>query len=58
MNGGEEVPEISRINLNGNLIFSEKKPWGWQFVCSGSNEGINWDELGMVREAGLPGQEK
>jgi len=26
MNGGEEIPEISRINLNGKLIFSEQKP--------------------------------
>jgi beta-galactosidase/beta-glucuronidase len=58
MNGGETMPEITRINLNGNLNFNDKKPGGWQFVCSGSNDGAKWDELGKVKGGGLPGQER
>jgi len=54
---GTDVPEITRINLNGNLTYDEKKPGGWKFICSGSNDGVNWDELGKVIGNGLPGQE-
>ena len=55
---GADVPGITRINLNGNLTYNEKKPGGWQFICSGSNDGVKWDELGKVRGSGLPGQER
>jgi hypothetical protein len=58
MNGGAEVPEITRISLNGNVNFNDKKPGGWQFVCSGSNDGVKWDELGKFKGVGMPGQER
>jgi hypothetical protein len=55
---GENIPEITRISLNGQLTYDEKKPGGWQFVCSGSNDGIKWEELGKFKGSGLPGQER
>jgi len=57
MKGGEVIPEITRIHLNGNFNFNYKKPGDWQFVCSGSNDGIEWNELGKIRGSGLPGKE-
>ena len=55
---GEDVPAITRINLNGSLTYNDKKPGGWQFICLGSNDGIKWDDLGKVRGNGLPGVER
>jgi len=34
--------------LDGSLTYDEKKSDSWQFVCSGSNDGVTWDELGNV----------
>ncbi len=58
MSQGADVPEINRIELNGTLDYNEKKPEGWQFICSGSDDGVKWDEIGKVRGSGLPGQER
>ena len=58
LTGGEVIPEITRINLNGNFNYNDKKPGGWQFVCSGSNDGLIWEEIGKVKGNGLPGQER
>ncbi|MBE9511097.1 MAG: hypothetical protein IMY71_09480 [Bacteroidetes bacterium] len=58
LNQVANIPEITGITINGNLTCSDKKPGGWEFVCSGSNDGVNWDELGKVKGAGLPGQER
>jgi len=58
INQKADAPEITKIILNGGLTYGDKKPGGWQFVCSGSNDGVNWDELGKVRGFGLPGQER
>jgi len=58
LKGTEDIPEITRINLNGNLTYDEKKPGGWQFICSGSNDGEKWNALSKFRGTGLPGQER
>ncbi|KPK86598.1 MAG: beta-glycosidase [Bacteroides sp. SM23_62_1] len=58
MSKNTDIPEITRINLNGSLTYDENKPGGWQFIFSGSNDGVTWDELGKVRGSGLPGQER
>lgn len=50
--------EIDRIILNGTLNYNDKKPGGWKFVCSGSDDSINWTELGKLSGNGLPGQVK
>jgi len=55
---GTEIPEITKISLIGSLTYNDKKSGGWQFVCSGSNDGVTWDELGKVKGIGLPGQER
>lgn len=54
----EAIPfEIEKITLDGTLTYDEKKSGGWQFVCSGSNDGVLWDELGKFKGSGLPGRE-
>jgi len=58
MNHGSEGAPISRLVLNGTLTYDEKKPGGWQFVCSGSNDGVTWNELGKSKGFSLPGQER
>jgi hypothetical protein len=58
LNPGNVVPEITKINLSGSLEFSGKPANGWQFICSGSNDGITWNELGKVYGTGLPGEEQ
>ncbi|HZY24369.1 MAG TPA: discoidin domain-containing protein, partial [Bacteroidales bacterium] len=57
LNSGK-VPEISRIKINGSLEFSGKPTGGWAFACSGSNDGITWNELAKVTGNGLPGEER
>jgi hypothetical protein len=57
LNSGK-VPEISKINIKGSLEFSGKPKGGWAFVCSGSNDGVAWNELGQVKGTGLPGEER
>ncbi|HNR40623.1 MAG TPA: discoidin domain-containing protein [Bacteroidales bacterium] len=55
----EAKPIIAdRICLNGSMIYNEKKTCGWKFVCLGSDDGINWEEISEIRGAGLPGEEK
>jgi beta-galactosidase/beta-glucuronidase len=53
-----DLTGITKISLNGNVTYNEKKPGGWQFVCLGSNDGIKWDELEKVKGNGFPGQER
>jgi beta-galactosidase/beta-glucuronidase len=58
INPGSTVPEITKINLSGSLEYSGKARGGWQFGCSGSNDGINWTELDEAHGTGLPGEER
>jgi hypothetical protein len=53
-----DLPQITGISLNGNVNYGDNKPLGWQFVCTGSVDGIKWDDLGKVKGTGLPGQER
>jgi hypothetical protein len=52
------LPEVTKINFNGSLTYSDKNFGGWQFVCSGSNDGKNWTELEKFKGTGLPKQAK
>lgn len=58
MSKGTDIKDITKIVLNGNVNFDDSKPGGWQFTCSGSDDGVNWDVLGRVSGSGLPGQER
>ncbi len=58
LNPGNGVPEITKINLSGSLEFTGKATGGWKFICSGSNDGITWNEIGKVEGSGLPGEER
>jgi hypothetical protein len=58
LNEAKDIPEITKMSLVGSLAYSDKTQVGWQIKCSGSNDGINWDELGKFNGNGLPGQEK
>jgi hypothetical protein len=53
-----EIPEITKISLNGNLTYTDKKPGGWQFTCLGSDDGVKWNEIGKFKGSGLPGLER
>ncbi len=55
---GVEIPEITKILLNGSLNYDDKKPGGWQYACYGSDDGVNWDELGKIKGVGFPGRER
>lgn len=56
--GGGKAPEITRIALAGNVNFDEAGRGGWKYVCSGSDDGINWVDLVVVNGSGLPGRER
>ncbi len=58
INPGNVVPKITKINLSGSLEYSGKPTAGWQFTCSGSDDGTTWNELGKVAGNGLPGEER
>jgi len=53
-----DLPEVTKININGRLTFSDKNASGWEFICSGSNDGINWIELEKLKGTGLPEEAK
>jgi hypothetical protein len=58
INPGKAVPEVSRINLSGSLEYTGNPAAGWQFTCTGSDDGITWTVLGKVSGTGLPGEER
>ncbi|MDP4224068.1 MAG: discoidin domain-containing protein [Bacteroidota bacterium] len=58
MNHSGNVPEVTAINIDGQLTYDKNKSGGWEFVCLGSNDGQNWDNLGKLKGSGLPGQER
>lgn len=53
-----DAPEITRMYLAGGVTYDEKKPKGWQFICYGSNDGETWEQIGMIKGKGLPGEER
>ncbi len=58
INKAKNLPEVTRINLNGHLTYDEKKQGVWTFTCLGSDDGIKWNELKQLKGNGLPGKEK
>ena len=50
------LPEVTKININGSLTYGDKISGGWQFVCSGSNDGKSWIELKKFKGNDLPKQ--
>jgi len=58
LNKEADPASIDRITLNGSLTFNDRKSGGWQIICSGSNDGVTWDELEKFKGKGLPGQER
>lgn len=48
--------QIDKIVLNGTVSYNEKLKGKWQFVCSGSDDGSTWTELGKFAGNGFPGQ--
>jgi hypothetical protein len=45
----DDMPEITSLKLDGNVTIDDKKPGGWQFKCSGSNDGEKWQDLGSFK---------
>jgi Exo-beta-D-glucosaminidase Ig-fold domain/Glycosyl hydrolase 2 galactose-binding domain-like/F5/8 type C domain/Glycosyl hydrolases family 2 len=58
MNHGSRNTKVTRISLNGSFTYDDKKTGGWQFICSGSNDGVSWTELQRSKGFGLPGKER
>ncbi len=55
LEGWEPLPEVTRIVLNGSVIYDEEKREGYLFVVSGSMDGSAWMELARSSGPGLPG---
>jgi len=53
-----DVPDITRISLNGNVTYDDKKPGGWRVVCEGSDDSTDWHILGQYSGSGMPGRER
>jgi hypothetical protein len=58
LNSEAKPQEIQKISLNGRLDYDINKPGNWEYICSGSNDGKNWEELGKIKGNGFPGQDK
>ena len=58
LEGSYNIPEITRIVINGNVSYSEEAPAGWSYELSGSRDGSLWEVLKSVRGPGLPGQDR
>jgi hypothetical protein len=58
INTKDNMPAITKISLNGMLQYTGNGTGGWQFSCWGSDDGLNWDEIGNKEGAGLPGEER
>lgn len=55
INTKNNPPDVTKISLNGSLQFTGAGKGGWQFSCWGSNDGLNWNEIGNSTGAGLLG---
>jgi Glycosyl hydrolase 2 galactose-binding domain-like/Exo-beta-D-glucosaminidase Ig-fold domain/F5/8 type C domain/Glycosyl hydrolases family 2 len=58
MDRSGNVPEVTAIKLDGQLTYDKNRSAGWEFACTGSNDGKNWDNLGKFKGSGLPGQDR
>jgi beta-galactosidase/beta-glucuronidase len=58
LNKEASTQRVDKIVINGTVTYNEKNSGKWQFSCSGSNDGIAWDELGIFSGKGLPGKER
>lgn len=55
MQGGGAIPQVDSIALVGNLNIDPQGEKGWNYVLSGSKDGITWQELAIFNGDGLPG---
>jgi hypothetical protein len=53
--GYTTLPQVTRIVLNGNVIYDEARGEGYLFTVSGSMDGLAWEELARSSGSGLPG---
>ncbi len=58
LNSESTPAAIDKIIINGTISYNDRKAGGWKFVCSGSDDGLNWTELSKFSGTGLPGREK
>jgi hypothetical protein len=58
LNREAEPVAIDKIMLNGTLDYKDKMSGGWEFVCSGSDDGATWVGIGIMKGSGLPGEER
>lgn len=57
--GGETwIPEVDKIEVNGQFTYDKRKSTKWNFKVSGSDDGINWNKLASDKGSSLPGIEK
>jgi len=46
--GSSVIPEIDSINLTGNVLVDSLPPQHWEITVSGSSDGKNWEQSGVV----------
>jgi len=53
--GNSLIPDIDSIYLTGNLLVDSLPVRHWEISVTGSNDGKNWRQIGMVSGDSLPG---
>ncbi len=55
--GGDERPEIDRIDVDARVLVQRPEPENWFCAVSGSDDGKTWEELGHAAGMARPGGE-
>jgi hypothetical protein len=57
MEGGESAPQIDSVDVGFRIRTTEEQAAGWRYTVSGSQDGMEWDVLGVDGGSGLPGNQ-
>ena len=54
LEGGDNPPEVDRIEMDARVQSNDNLPAGWICLVSGSDDGQSWKELGRQTNPGRP----
>lgn len=52
----ENIPEIIKLNISGNLQLDGRRAKRWEHILYGSDDGLNWEELSSASGRNYPGE--
>ncbi len=55
MAGNSIIPDLDSINVSGSLLVDSLRVQHWNITIRGSQDGLQWNKLGIVGGDGLPG---